>query len=434
MSEDNVSIVIPVYKDWDSLCTCINSLKKNISTNIEICLINDMSNECKKLEENILHEIKGNSNFKYFRNEQNLGFVQTCNRAVRELVKQENDVLLLNSDTEVTKGFLEEMQEVMQISDRHGIVCPRSNRATLLSIPFRESARQQYTALESYELFLNIREKLPRYSITNTGVGFCILIKRKLIDMFGLFDEVYGKGYNEENDFCMRVNQYGYNVVAANRAFVFHHESLSFGESKAELDMINSKILTARYPYYWELATEYWKIRIDAVDYFAELFDDNKRKPPKLLVYFVGNKKQIRKGGIGIFSKLKLYAARECEIFWASDNKTFYVKCGENEFLVQNISSFDEVFDMIYLPYGVLELKQIVKINQLGLKYCLNKDYEKRSSKNDFNELVRKYADIVDDEKEIINWLLTYKEKMDLTRLRDRWEEIAPLYRLACCD
>jgi GT2 family glycosyltransferase len=63
-----------------------------------------------------------------------------------------------------------------------------------------------------------------------------------VIENFGLLDERYGRGYNEENDFCSRINRFGYSAIRANRAYVFHHESQSFGEDKKKLEKQNRHI------------------------------------------------------------------------------------------------------------------------------------------------------------------------------------------------
>lgn len=97
-----------------------------------------------------------------------MGFVKTCNRAVFELDKTDHDILLLNSDTEVTEGFLEEMQSVLYLSERHGAVCPRSNRATFLTVPINAT---DISPEESYQIFQNIKNHLSRYNVIPTGVG-----------------------------------------------------------------------------------------------------------------------------------------------------------------------------------------------------------------------------------------------------------------------
>ena len=46
-----------------------------------------------------------------------------------------------------------------------------------------------------------------------TGVGFCLYIRRQLIESVGAFDPVFGLGYGEENDFCMRATRAGFRNV-----------------------------------------------------------------------------------------------------------------------------------------------------------------------------------------------------------------------------
>lgn len=280
---NNITIVIPVYGDWETLNICIESLKKCASKDNTIMLVNDHGPEWEMIEKNILKAIEGCDNFKYYLNAENLGFVKTCNRAVMELDTTDNDILLLNSDTQVTEGFDVEMQEVLYLHEKHGAVCPRSNNATLLTIPVKNSTGTHLSEEQSYHTFLQMQSILPRYSILPTGVGFALLIKRKLIRQFGLFDEIFGKGYNEENDFCARINQYGYNVAMANRAYVYHYESRSFGEAKKALDAKNREILIGRYPYYWDLAQAYFDKNMGPKEYFADLMVDGIYDKPRLL-------------------------------------------------------------------------------------------------------------------------------------------------------
>lgn len=282
--DKKVTVIIPVYKDWATLDLCIESLKKYVAPENPIILINDMSPEWEEMEHNIKKAIDGYSQFRYFRNEKNMGFVKTCNRAVQELDKTDNDILLLNSDTEVTDGFLEEMRGVLYAAEKHGVVCPRSNNATLLTIPVKNELKKGISAEDSYAIFQEIKSLLPRQQVIPTGVGFAFLIKRHLIKEYGLFDEVYSPGYNEENDFCMRINQYGFNIMMANRAYVFHHESRSFGEKKKKLDMEHSLILTKRYPYYWDRVNLYFSRQMNVIDYYADLISKNLYPKKRVLI------------------------------------------------------------------------------------------------------------------------------------------------------
>ena len=284
---NRVTVVIPVYKDWSTLAKCIESLKRYLDAKNEVILVNDMGAEWESLEKNILESINGCHNFIYKKNESNIGFVKTCNKAVLACDKGDNDILLLNSDTEVTEGFLEEMQRILYMDEKTGVVCPRSNNATFLSVPINRNG-YSVSAEESYRIYQQIKTFLPEREECWTGVGFAFLIKRQLIQEFGLFDEVFGRGYNEENDFCMRIKKQGYRVMKANYAYVFHMGKVSFQEEKDELELKNSSILLRRYPYYWDMAKKF-QCKVDAVDYFADILTDIIYEKRRILIAILEN-------------------------------------------------------------------------------------------------------------------------------------------------
>lgn len=254
-----VTIVVPIYGDWQSLEQCIESLKRHVNnTKNCVMLVNDCGPDVDTIEENILKSIKGVARFSYYRNDENLGFVGTCNRAVQELDKSQNDILLLNSDTKVTEGFLEEMQTVMYLQKDLGVVSPRSNNATICTIPLSSMSKKGIDKEESYKLFKKYNKDFPQFNRAPTAHGFCMLIWRPLINEFGLFDAAFGKGYGEEVDFCRRIGEAGYRCAIANHAYVFHLEARSFSmETKALLLEQNNKIIRKRYPDYKRAVTKY---------------------------------------------------------------------------------------------------------------------------------------------------------------------------------
>lgn len=255
-----VSIIVPVYGDWSSLKECVQSLADNVDMDMhKVLLVNDCGPDADVIEENLKKFIANNLGFSYFRNEKNLGFVQNCNNAVQNLDKTDNDVLLLNSDTSVTEGFLDELSSVLHDSSaKIGAVSPRSNNATICTVPLSDIKTKKITKAASYGLFKKHNKKFQKYSLTPTAHGFCMLIKRELINKNGLFDEVFGKGYGEEVDFCRRIINQGYSCAISNYSYVFHLEARSFSkETKLKLLEINNKIIKKRYPEYKEEVTSY---------------------------------------------------------------------------------------------------------------------------------------------------------------------------------
>lgn len=274
VSMKNVTIVVPIFDDWDALKICLDSLIKYVSKENQILLINDMGPEWKKLEDLISLTINGNPMFKYEKNPCNIGFSETCNRAVKELDKTQNDILLLKSDTSITEGSLEEMIQVLYLNEKHGAVCPRSNNATLSTVPFKSNLERNITFKESHYIYQQIKKLLPRQAIVPTGAGVALLIKRELIDCFGLFDNIYALGNYEENDFCQRINRYGYNIVMANYAYIYNYGTKDIDVQKKILYKEYEKKLIERYPYFQKIVQDYLYNNINVIDYYADLLID----------------------------------------------------------------------------------------------------------------------------------------------------------------
>jgi len=185
-------------------------------------------------------------------NEQNIGFVQSVNNALSKSLAQRHDVLLLNSDTIVFPGAVTEIRKTAYRDPMIGFVSPRSNNATICSLPHQEEFRALEPA-ESHAIFLELSRYLPDFHFVPTAVGFCLFIKFEILDEFGLFDGVYGQGYNEENDLIMRANRCGYRAALANHAFVYHigESSFSVSESPKQVrEETNAALLSTRYPEY----------------------------------------------------------------------------------------------------------------------------------------------------------------------------------------
>lgn len=192
-------------------------------------------------------------------NPRNLGFVATANIALATGRARGVDVVLLNSDALPTPGALSELVTVAYGDPLIGFVSPRSDNATICSSPaparFRGLARAE--ALAAHRA---VERYLPRVTYAPTAVGFCLYVKSVILEEFGLLDPVYGRGYNEENDLVMRANLRGYHAVIANRAFVHHIGTVSFGQSstsKTDLEETNHRILLDRYPHYDTAVSRY---------------------------------------------------------------------------------------------------------------------------------------------------------------------------------
>ncbi|PYY59530.1 hypothetical protein DEJ17_07245 [Curtobacterium sp. MCSS17_011] len=270
-----VTIVVPVYDDLPGLERCIEALLETVDFSVDrVLLANDVGPRVDTIEARVLELVGDHEGFEYTRNSRNLGFVGNCNRAVLELDNTGNDVLLLNSDTVPMPGFLDEMTAVLASDDSIGVVCARSDNATIASFPYaRRNPRASLAPRRTRELHGRTKYLLPRHTVAPVAMGFCFLIRREMVERFGLFDDVFSPGYGEENDFCLRINEHGFTSVLANRALVLHTGSTSFsGDRGPSLRLEHERILLERYPFYGGAIALFLARYRDAVDVFADAF------------------------------------------------------------------------------------------------------------------------------------------------------------------
>ena len=127
-----VDVVIPVFGQLELARRCIESvLNSSCQTQINLIVIDDCSlDEAIPAElEKLAHEFK----FSFLRNIENLGFPETCNRAFR--MNPENDVLILNSDTEVYGDWLDRIIGIAHKDSSIGTVTPMTNDGEICSYP-----------------------------------------------------------------------------------------------------------------------------------------------------------------------------------------------------------------------------------------------------------------------------------------------------------
>jgi GT2 family glycosyltransferase len=218
------SIVVPVFNAHDYLRGCLASLSAHCP-DAQILVIDDASTD-ERIEPLLEAWETGSARRRLIRLEHNRGFVHAANRGLRET---SGDVVLLNSDTVVTPGWLEALGRCLASDRSIATATPWTNNGEIASLP--EFCVANAAPLDPAAVAAVLRTAgAPRYPDIPTGVGFCMAISRRAIDRIGLFDEeTFGRGYGEENDFCMRAAALGMRNVLCDDAYVVHHGGGSFG-------------------------------------------------------------------------------------------------------------------------------------------------------------------------------------------------------------
>lgn len=255
LNKNGVDIIIPVYNAYDDLKLCIDSIKRNTDLfNNRVILINDKSTDVRILP---YLQTQQETNIVLIDSERNEGFSASINKGI---MYSNRDVILLNSDTIVTSRWIEKIEACAYSQIEIGTVTPLSNSATLCSVP-RFCEDNEIPENVSIDEFAKLIERcsLQEYPQITVAVGFCMFIKRDLIDCCGMFDSAtFGKGYGEENDFCNRAIQYGYKHVMCDDTFIYHKGTVSFkNDEKLKLIKDHEDILYQRYSSLMQRNNEY---------------------------------------------------------------------------------------------------------------------------------------------------------------------------------
>jgi len=215
-----VSIVIPTYGNVPYALACLESIARQPpSASLEVLLVEDASGEA-RIER--LAAVRG---LRFVRNDANLGFLRSCNRAAA-LARGEY-LHLLNDDTEVTAGWLDALLDTFRLPacgiagsklvypdgrlQEAGAVVHADGREERIG-RWDDPARAQYN---------QVRE-----------VDYCsaasILVPRRLFLEVGGFDERYAPAYYEDVDLALRARASARKVYYQPASVVVHHESMSY--------------------------------------------------------------------------------------------------------------------------------------------------------------------------------------------------------------
>jgi len=252
-----IDIVVPVYNRLGELARCVDSVLAHSSGDWRLLLIDDASPSiairtyfsglrARRLPHVSLH-----------RNERNLGFTLTANRGLAE-ARPDADVVLLHSDTVVTRDWLGKLARCAASSPHIGTITPFSNHAELCSLP-RFCSNNPWAMGQDPEPLLTALElsAAPTYPDLPTGMGFCFYIRRGLVAAIGGFDPALEPGHSEVTDFCLRAAAVGYRNVLCEDAFVPHLGQSSVDDKRADPALRDSALLLERHPGYSDLLRAY---------------------------------------------------------------------------------------------------------------------------------------------------------------------------------
>lgn len=249
-----VDVIVPVYRGLEQTRRCIASVLADPERLAgRLIVIDDRSPEPKLSA--WLDELNDQGRIRLIRNRRNLGFVASVNRGIQ--AAEDHDVVLLNSDTEVSPGWLGRLAAHAYSARHIASVSPFSNNATICSWPGMAGGdlppARTLAALDDACRAANAGRQVN----VPTTVGFCMYVRRAALDDVGLLDvETFGRGYGEEVDFCLRAAKRGWQHLLACDVFVYHEGEVSFGAKSVEARK-SQDVLAKRYPHYARIVAQH---------------------------------------------------------------------------------------------------------------------------------------------------------------------------------
>lgn len=213
-AEPLCDIVVPIWNLPELTGRCLESIHRCTAVPVRLILIDNGSDVA---TQTLLKKFQTQSGLpvQIIRNEENLGFIRAVNQGIQAAGAPW--ICLLNNDTVVTSGWLEEMIRVAQSDPTIGLVNPTSN---CLGYPAR--------GVPPEEIARRLSGEKGGSALLSTALGFCLLASRTLFDRIGLLDEQFGMGNFDDDDLTRRARQAGLRPVRALASYVHHEEKASF--------------------------------------------------------------------------------------------------------------------------------------------------------------------------------------------------------------
>ncbi|MCG2755597.1 MAG: glycosyltransferase family 2 protein [Desulfobacteraceae bacterium] len=228
----DVSIIIVNWNTKKLLLDCIYSIHetvKNIS--FEIWLVDNASTD------GSVEAVKQNyPDVKIIQNKKNLGFAAANNIALERMRGQY--ALLLNTDTILTNGAVEDLFDFMEKNSDAGMACGQllnqdgSKQNSVANFPGLHSLICNESLLQILfpRKFPGKRREYKKPVEVDSCIGACLMVRKKAMDEVGLLDKRYFFFF-EETDWAYRMKQAGWKIYFVPSAKIFHIQGQTVGHN-----------------------------------------------------------------------------------------------------------------------------------------------------------------------------------------------------------
>lgn len=242
-----VTIVIPAHNNLAYSRICIESLQRNTPPGYRLVLVDNGSTDGSP------EYFDTASGAEVVRHTENLGFAAGVNAGLR---RAEGHALILNNDTYLPPGWFEPLLAVLDADPKAGLVGPVSNHVSGPQL-IDGLSLDSPAAIEAYGSE-RARTRAGQTRAADRLVGFCMLIRGACLADIGLFDERFGLGNFEDDDYGRRAIAAGYSLRIADASFVYHFGHRTFHALAFTPDDFDALLAenAAKYADKWNMALE----------------------------------------------------------------------------------------------------------------------------------------------------------------------------------
>jgi GT2 family glycosyltransferase len=215
------SIVIATYNKLEYTQQCIQSIREFTPFGVyEIIIVDNHSTD------GTLAWLNEQKDIRTIRNEDNLGFPKACNQGIEIAIG--DNILFLNNDTVVTQNWLSNLLVCLYSDDSIGAVGAVTN-----NISYYQKIPVEYKTIDEMQIFAaHYNQSNPtQWEERLKLVGYCMLIKKSVVNEIGLLDEQFSPGNYEDDDYSLRIRKAGYKNMLCKDTFIHHIGSISFGDN-----------------------------------------------------------------------------------------------------------------------------------------------------------------------------------------------------------
>jgi GT2 family glycosyltransferase/glycosyltransferase involved in cell wall biosynthesis len=221
--EPVVSIIISTYGQIDLTLACLASIVEHRPRcAIEVLVVDDAFPDA--AEASRLNAVSG---ILLSRNEKNLGFLLSCNRAAERA--KGKYLYFLNNDTELRAESIDALVDTLESRSDVGMV---GSKLLFPDGTLQEAGGIMWKDASGWNYGRGQDPTRPEFNYVRE-VDYCsgasIMVRQDLFASLGGFDEAFAPAYYEDVDLAFRIRARGLKVLFEPRSIVIHHEGMSHG-------------------------------------------------------------------------------------------------------------------------------------------------------------------------------------------------------------